>query len=132
MDPPRHEAKEAVRLCKSAGITPVMITGDHPATARAIAARLGIGNGGVITGVELARLSDEEFTQRVAHIQVYARVDPAQKIRIVEALQARGEFRDDRRWRERCARIEMRRHRHRNGQGRHRCGTRSIQPGAAR
>lgn len=92
MDPPRHEAKEAVRLCKSAGITPVMITGDHPATARAIAARLGIGNGGVITGAELARLSDEEFRQQVAHIQVYARVDPAQKIRIVEALQARGEF----------------------------------------
>jgi len=92
MDPPRHEAQEAVQLCKSAGITPVMITGDHPATARAIAARLGIGNDSVMTGAELARLSDEEFRQQVAHIHVYARVDPAQKIRIVEALQASGEF----------------------------------------
>ena len=92
MDPPRHEAKEAIRLCKSAGITPVMITGDHPATARAIAARLDIGKDSVMTGAELARLGDEEFRQQVAHIQVYARVDPAQKIRIVEALQAHGEF----------------------------------------
>ncbi len=92
MDTPRHEAKEAVSLCKSAGITPVMITGDHPATARAIAARLGIGNDTVMTGAELARLSDDEFRERVKHIQIYARVDPAQKIRIVNALQAHGEF----------------------------------------
>ena len=92
MDPPRHEAKEAVSLCKSAGIIPVMITGDHPATAQAIAARLGIGNNTVMTGAELARLSEAEFKQRVKHIQIYARVDPAQKIRIVEALQAQGEF----------------------------------------
>ncbi len=92
MDPPRHEAKEAVTLCKSAGITPVMITGDHPATARAIAARLGIGNGTVMTGAEMARLSDDELKQQVKHVQIYARVDPAQKIRIVEALQSHGEF----------------------------------------
>lgn len=92
MDTPRQEAKEAVNLCKSAGITPVMITGDHPATARAIASRLGIGDGKVMIGAELARLSDDEFKQQVKHIQIYARVDPAQKIRIVEALQAHGEF----------------------------------------
>jgi Ca2+-transporting ATPase len=92
MDPPRHGVQEAVELCKSAGIIPVMITGDHPATARAIAARLGIGNGVVMTGPELARLSDGEFKQQVKNIHVYARVDPAQKIRIVEALQAHGEF----------------------------------------
>jgi P-type Ca2+ transporter type 2C len=94
MDPPRHEAKEAVGLCKSAGITPVMITGDHPATARAIARQVGIVADGsvVMTGPELARLSDDEFTRQVARVRVYARVDPAQKIRIVEALQAQGEF----------------------------------------
>ncbi|RJG17002.1 cation-translocating P-type ATPase [Massilia cavernae] len=94
MDPPRAEAKEAVRMCKSAGITPVMITGDHVATALAIAAELGIAGAAdsVITGAQLALLSDEAFKQQVSHIRVYARVDPAQKIRIVEALQAQGEF----------------------------------------
>lgn len=92
MDPPRHGVHEAVSMCKSAGITPVMITGDHPATARAIASRLGIGNDTVMTGPELAKLGDDEFKQQVKNIQVYARVDPAQKIRIVEALQAHGEF----------------------------------------
>jgi Ca2+-transporting ATPase len=94
LDPPRREAKDAVGLCRSAGITPVMITGDHPATARTIARQLGIADDGgtVVTGPELAQMSDDAFRQRVADIRVYARVDPAQKIRIVEALQARGEF----------------------------------------
>jgi Ca2+-transporting ATPase len=94
MDPPRPEAAAAVAECRSAGITPVMITGDHPATARAIAARLGIlpEGGAVITGRELARLSPDDFAQRVEDLRVYARVDPAQKIRIVEALQAREQF----------------------------------------
>ena len=94
IDPPRAEAKEAVRLCKSAGIVPVMITGDHGATALAIARQLGIAEEGddVITGAQLAAMSEQEFKRKVADIRVYARVDPAQKIRIVEALQARGEF----------------------------------------
>src|SRR5574340_1154676 len=94
MDPPRHEAEEAVSLCRSAGITPVMITGDHPATARAIAQRVGIidGGGGVMTGAELSRLSQEEFEAQVRQVRVYARVDPEQKIRIVRALQKQGEF----------------------------------------
>jgi Ca2+-transporting ATPase len=94
IDPPRPEAAAAVRACRSAGITPVMITGDHPATARAIARRLGIASDGdqMIAGPELASLSDSALAERVGQIRVYARVDPAQKIRIVEALQARGEF----------------------------------------
>ncbi len=94
IDPPREEAAAAVATCRSAGITPVMITGDHPATARAIARRLGIldGEGVVITGRELATLDDAALGARVLDVRVYARVDPAQKIRVVEALQARGQY----------------------------------------
>ncbi len=95
IDPPRPEAGAAVRDCLSAGITPVMITGDHPATARAIAQRLGIvtdPQARVLTGQDLALLDDDALRQQVAEVRVYARVDPAQKIRIVEALQAQGEI----------------------------------------
>jgi Ca2+-transporting ATPase len=94
LDPPREEARAAVQLCRSAGITPVMITGDHPATARSIAARLGIAkaDGEVLTGAQLTRLSAEELGERAAHVRVYARTSPEQKIRIVKALQDRQEF----------------------------------------
>jgi Ca2+-transporting ATPase len=94
LDPPRPEASQAVAECRSAGIVPVMITGDHPATARAIARRLGIldGGGEMMTGRGLSALSDEELSRRVRNIRVYARVDPEQKIRIVKALQSQREF----------------------------------------
>jgi P-type Ca2+ transporter type 2C len=95
IDPPRPEAAAAVAECISAGITPVMITGDHPATAKAIAQRLGIAladDAAVLTGADLTRLDDAALAALARRTRVYARVDPAQKIRIVQALQSHGQF----------------------------------------
>ena len=89
IDPPRPEAREAVKLCKRAGIKPVMITGDHKVTAIAIARDLGIleKDDEAITGAELEEMSDEELKERVKHYSVYARVSPEHKVRIVRAWQ---------------------------------------------
>jgi len=90
-DPPRHEAREAVQLCLSAGIRPVMITGDHPLTALAIARQVGIDDAaGALTGLELDQLSAEEFAAAVGRVSIYARVAPEHKLRIVEAIQLQG------------------------------------------
>lgn len=93
IDPPRPEAKEAVSLCRKAGIKPVMITGDHVITASAIAKALGIMEEGdlAITGAELDAMSEEELDAKIGRISVYARVSPENKIRIVKAWQKKGQ-----------------------------------------
>lgn len=93
VDPPRAEVAKAVEQCRSAGIHIVMITGDHRSTALAIARRLGIAGGDddAVTGPELAAMPDELLDERVREIRVYARAAPEHKIRIVKALQERGE-----------------------------------------
>jgi len=89
-DPPREEAKEAVRLCKQAGIKVIMITGDHEVTAESVARQLGLPPGKAITGAELKEMSDEELSRQVEDTFVFARIEPLQKFRIVNALKSRG------------------------------------------
>ncbi|HEX8036088.1 MAG TPA: cation-transporting P-type ATPase [Ktedonobacterales bacterium] len=91
-DPPRPEVRGAIAACQKAGIRSVMITGDHPYTARAIAQEVGMAqDGGIVTGPELDGMSATEFTQVVARTSIYARATPAHKLRIVQALRAQGE-----------------------------------------
>lgn len=94
IDPPREEAGEAVKLCRQAGIRPIMITGDHKDTAAAIAKELGIAvdSSEVITGNELNAMSDEEFNENVERYSVYARVSPEHKVRIVKAWKLKGKI----------------------------------------
>lgn len=94
LDPPRAEAKRAVKLCRSAHIRTVMITGDHKNTAAAVAKQAGIMHGGdlVITGSELAAMSDDELDKKLPDTSVFARVSPADKLRIVRAFKRRGDI----------------------------------------
>ncbi|WP_195429957.1 cation-translocating P-type ATPase [Clostridium sp. D46t1_190503_E9] len=94
IDPPREESAEAVKDCITAGIKPVMITGDHKITASAIAKQIGILRDGdrAIEGLELDRMSDEELENNIEHISVYARVSPEHKIRIVKAWQEKNQI----------------------------------------
>ncbi|MDR0364556.1 MAG: calcium-translocating P-type ATPase, PMCA-type [Bacteroidales bacterium] len=93
IDPPRPEVRDAVHICRNAGIKPVMITGDHKVTAVAIAKDLGIlePGGEAITGLELQKMGNNEFNERIENINVYARVSPENKVRIVKQFQHRGE-----------------------------------------
>ena len=90
-DPLRPTVPDAVRDCRNAGIRVVMITGDYPATARAIAAQAGLDLGEVMTGEALQRMSDDELSRRIGGTTIFARIMPEQKLRIVEALKAQGE-----------------------------------------
>lgn len=94
IDPPRVESAEAVKDCIMAGIKPIMITGDHKITASAIAKQIGILQDGdmAVTGLELDKMSDEELSEKLSHISVYARVSPENKIRIVDAWQNKGKI----------------------------------------
>ena len=91
IDPPRQEAAEAIQICRKAGIRPVMITGDHPVTASAIARELGISETSkVMTGADLDHLGDTELASRIPDVGVYARVSPEHKLRIVDAWKSKG------------------------------------------
>lgn len=99
-DPPRPEVKGAIAACRTAGIRPIMVTGDHPLTARAVADQIGLdgtgveagrGNDRVLTGPQLDALSDEDLQEFVSQVSLYARITPEHKLRIVHALRARGE-----------------------------------------
>jgi Ca2+-transporting ATPase len=94
MDPPRDEAKEAVRICRQVHIRPIMITGDHKLTAAAVAAEIGIYRHGdmVLTGDDLSRMSEEKLHDIVDRVTVYARVSPMDKLKIVRAWKSRGEI----------------------------------------
>lgn len=94
MDPPRVNVVTVIQECIEAGIKPVMITGDHPETAKAIAMQIGIMQAGdkIMIGTALAQLNDDEFKKEVLNIAVYARVSPNQKLRIIKALQSNGHF----------------------------------------
>ena len=89
-DPPREEAKEAIKICQQAGIKVIMITGDHKLTAESVAHRLGLPPGKTITSAELQAMSEEELSEQIENISVFARIEPLDKLRIVTALKKCG------------------------------------------
>ncbi len=93
MDPPRPEAREAIATCVEAGVNVVMITGDHPLTAQAVGKELGLlKHGRVVTGVELEKMSEDELSNQIHSIDIFARVSPAHKLRLVESFQRQGQI----------------------------------------
>jgi Ca2+-transporting ATPase len=92
-DPVRHMVAQSVRECYEAGIRVIMITGDYPDTAKSVAEKIGLGGGGeVVAGVELERMGDDELSEKIKRVNIFARIVPEQKLRIVNALKANGEI----------------------------------------
>jgi Ca2+-transporting ATPase len=91
IDPPRKEVKDAIKTCQEAGIKVVMITGDHPETAKTIAGQVGINNGNVLTGSEIAKMTDADLKEALKQTFVFARVTPGDKLRLVKLLKENGE-----------------------------------------
>ena len=89
-DPPREEVKEAIRLCRQAGIRVIMITGDHKITAESVARQLELPSGDAVTSAELRGMTDEELSEQIRHISVFARIEPLHKLKIVNALRSQG------------------------------------------
>jgi Ca2+-transporting ATPase len=92
IDPPRKEVKGAIRTCQQAGIRVIMITGDHPETAKAIAFQVGINSANVLTGVEISKMTDDELKKALGNTNVFARVTPEDKLRLVRLLKENGEI----------------------------------------
>jgi Ca2+-transporting ATPase len=92
IDPPREEVKGAIRTCQQAGIKVLMITGDHPETARAIASQVGINSTNVLTGIEIAKMTDDDLKKALGNTDVFARVTPEDKLRLVRLLKDNGEI----------------------------------------
>ncbi|HKJ88674.1 MAG TPA: HAD-IC family P-type ATPase, partial [Gammaproteobacteria bacterium] len=90
-DPPREEAKEAVKLCRQAGIRVIMITGDHKLTAESVGRQLKLPPGRAVTGTELQQMSDQELAEQIGDISIFARIEPLYKLRIVNALKDQGQ-----------------------------------------
>lgn len=91
IDPPRKETKNVIRTCQQAGIKVVMITGDHPETAKAIATQVGINSSNVLTGMQIAQMSDETLKEALKRTYVFARATPEDKLRLVKLLRENGE-----------------------------------------
>jgi len=92
IDPPRKEVKGAIRTCQQAGIKVIMITGDHPETARAVASQVGINSANVLTGSEISKMTDEDLKKALRNTYVFARVTPEDKLRLVRLLKENGEI----------------------------------------
>ena len=92
IDPPRKEVKAAIQTCQEAGIKVIMITGDHPETAKAIASQVGINSANVLTGVEISKMTDKDLKKALKNTYVFARVTPEDKLRLVHLLKENGEI----------------------------------------